>query len=179
MNEDERTKRLNDLISFQAEWLRQLSQEQRRLELHRDGLLPSSDDGVARMATAQAQLASAARNIADAIRGTVQPVAMAAVEVQSFFLDLKAAGFATSDEGGLRGALEASDDWRRDAAAIARDNKVSMWFTTPNILTIDVMLTLVDILDRHGFTASERRAVISNVRVARSKTPQGPQPDDK
>ncbi|KKB60742.1 hypothetical protein WM40_27435, partial [Robbsia andropogonis] len=96
MNDSDRKKRLDGLITYQADWLEILQRQQARLELYRDGKLPVDEEMIALIASSQAQVIRAARNNNDAIFGTVKGPEAQEAEVDSFLRDVDVlnAGFA-------------------------------------------------------------------------------------
>lgn len=73
-----------------------------------------------------------------------------------------------ADRAAWRAAVLASEDWRRAAAENGRTRAISMHWGKPGVSTIEVLLTLVEVLDRHGFTPGERRDVLTHVRTSSS-----------
>lgn len=164
MNDAERTARLNQLISDQAGWMSDLAKFQQRLELYRDSKLPADDAKIEKIAQGQAQYLAAARNINDAILGTVKSSDATAVEIDRFLDDLTGHQVSLLDRAGWRATVLASEDWRRTAAEIARNGTFTMSWDRADTLKNEIVLALVDLLDRHGFTQAERRDVLSGVR---------------
>lgn len=85
--------------------------------------------------------------------------------------DLHALGVSIADPEGWRGTVLATDDWRNAAAFTGRNRTISMHWTQPQpgITSTEVLLTLVELLDRHGFTSDERRDVLTHVRTSSSR----------
>ncbi|MGF6641702.1 hypothetical protein [Paraburkholderia sp. MM6662-R1] len=168
MNEAERKKRLETLIEHQAAWIEMVARQQARLELYSDGRLPVSNEKIELIAKGQRELIVAARNINDAILGTVKSAETQQTEVDSFLADLDRREVRFADRAGWRAAVLASDDWRRAAAENGRTRAISMHWGEPGVSTMEVLLTLVELLDRHGFTPGERRDVLTHVRTSSS-----------
>lgn len=169
MNDADRKKRLDGLITYQADWLEMLQRQQARLELYRDGKLPADEEKIELIASGQAQLIIAARNINDAILGTVKSPEAQEAEVDSFLQDVDGLNAAFADRAAWRAAVVVADDWRRAAAQIARGQTNGLHWRQPNQTSTEVLLTLVELLDRHGFTPSERRDVLTHMRTSTSR----------
>ncbi len=168
MNEAERKKRLSNLIQHQAAWIEMVARQQARLELYSAGRLPVSNEKIELIAKGQRDLIVAARNINDAILGTVKSAETQEAEVDSFLADLDGLEVRFADRAAWRAAVLASEDWRRAAAENGRTRAISMHWGKPGVSTIEVLLTLVEVLDRHGFTPGERRDVLTHVRTSSS-----------
>ncbi|BEU28359.1 hypothetical protein [Paraburkholderia sp. 22B1P] len=168
MNQDERKKRLDTLIKHQAAWIEMVARQQARLELYSDGRLPVSDEKIELIAKGQRDLIVSARNINDAILGTVKSAETQQAEVDSFLADLDRLEVRFADRAAWRAAVLASEDWRRAAAENGRTRAISMHWGEPGVSTMEVLLTLVELLDRHGFTPGERRDVLTHVRTSSS-----------
>lgn len=168
MNESERRKRLETLIEQQAAWIEMVARQQARLELYSSGRLPVSNDKIELIAKGQRDLIAAARSANDAILGTVKSAETQQAEVDSFLADLDGLEVSLADPARWRAAMLASDDWRRAAAENGRNRAISMHWGKPGVSTIEALLTLVELLDRHGFTPGERRDVLMHVRTSSS-----------
>ncbi|MGF7192409.1 hypothetical protein JOE11_005487 [Robbsia andropogonis] len=166
MNDSDRKKRLDGLITYQADWLEILQRQQARLELYRDGKLPVDEEMIALIASSQAQLIRAARNNNDAILGTVKGPEAQEAEVDSFLRDVDVLNAGFADRAAWRASVVATDDWRRAAAQIGREQTNRLHWRQPHQTSTEVLLKLVELLDRHGFTPSERRDVLTHVRTS-------------
>jgi hypothetical protein len=168
MNDADRKSRLNQLISDQAGWMSDLARFQQRLELYRDGKLPADDAKIEKIAQGQAQYLAAARNINDTILGTVKSPEAQAVEIERFLVELDEHDVDLANRAAWRATVLATEDWRRAAAEIARNGTSAMHWKRADITRTDILLALVELLDRHGFTPAERRDVLNNVRMTTS-----------
>lgn len=169
MNEEDRKTRLNDLITFQAVWLEASRRQQARLEMYRDGKLPIDEAKILQIARGQEEYINAARNISDAILGTVKSAEAQEAEVDSFLFEVDTLKADFVDRAAWRAAVLGAEDWRRAAANIGREKSNDLHWHQPERTCTEVLLTLVELLDRHGFTPSERRDVLTHVRVAASR----------
>lgn len=169
MNDGDCKKRLDALITYQTEWLEMLQRQQARLELYRDGKLPADDGKIELIATGQAQLINAARRINDAILGTVKSQEAQEAEVDSFLREVDALNADFADRAAWRATVVDANDWRRSAAQIGREQTNSLHWRQPHQTSSEVLLTLVEMLDRHGFTPGERRDMLTHVRISSSR----------
>ena len=64
-------KRLEDLIADQEKWIEELNGTLKKLTKYKDGTLPYNENQIDTVANAQAQLAQATKNIANAIRDSL------------------------------------------------------------------------------------------------------------
>ncbi|QMI43920.1 hypothetical protein [Burkholderia sp. MBR-1] len=83
--------------------------------------------------------------------------------------DVDALNAAFADRAAWRATVVATDDWRRAAAQIGREQTNSLHWHQPDQTSTEVLLTLVELLDRHGFTPDERRDVLTYVRTSSSR----------
>jgi ParB-like chromosome segregation protein Spo0J len=172
MNEESRRKRLDDLITYQDDWLKAIQRQHARLALYRDGKLPVDETKIEKIASEQTGLIVAARNINNAILDTVKSAGAQEAreaEVDSFLQDVERLNADFTDRAAWRATVVAADDWRHTAAQIGSDKTNNLYWRQPNVTTTEVLLTLVELLDRHGFTPIERRAVLTHVRTATSQ----------
>ncbi|KWC84174.1 hypothetical protein WL58_16800 [Burkholderia cepacia] len=168
MNETERQQRLEKLITYQATWIEMLARQQGRLEMYATGRLLAGDDKIELIAQEQRNLITAARNINEAILGTVQSAETQQTEVDSFLAELDRLELRIDDRAAWRAKVLASDDWRRAAAENGRTRGIGMHWGKADVTNVEVLLTLVELLDRNGFTPGERREVLSHVRMTSS-----------
>lgn len=59
---------LNNLISYQEEWINQLNETKNNLIKYRDGILPFSESQISNISIAQQELSKAIKNMAEAVR---------------------------------------------------------------------------------------------------------------
>ncbi len=64
--------KIDDLITYQEDWIQELNDTLEKLKKYRDGKLPYSEIQIDNIANAQMQLAAAAKNIAEAIRANLE-----------------------------------------------------------------------------------------------------------
>lgn len=141
MNEADCKVRLDQLISDQAVWMTDLARFQRRLELHRDGKLPTDDAKIEQIAQGQAQYLAAARNTNNAILGNVKSPDARKAEIDRFLHELDAHQVSFIDPEGWRAAVLAAEDWRRTAAEIGRRGTLSMHWNRADVLEAPLRAT--------------------------------------
>lgn len=163
---------LERLIDAQAMWIRELQESQSALEKHRDGIAPLSEYRLATIARGNFSVAQAVTNIAAAIKGNVSaPNSNAPDEVQAFLHALDGAGIEVEGLSKLQPALVAAADWRSEMVRQVmhgRANGIRLFYRTPSVQTVGIVLQLVELIDSWGFTPGERRTILANVAVAAS-----------
>lgn len=169
MNDADRKARLAALITLQAASIEALKRQQARLEQYHDGRLPANEEKIEQIARGQQELITAARNANELIVGTVKSAETQEAEVDSFLLDLDALSVTLSDPAEWRATVIAADDWRRAAAQIGRQRTISMHWRKPDQTSTEILLMLVELLDKYGFTTTERHDVLTHVRTSSSR----------
>lgn len=89
----------------------------------------------------------------------------------AFLKQLERIGLRVQGVEELREQLMLATDWREAmtmAAQAGRKNGIVLFFAEPDVPTAEVMLRMVEVLDDFGFSCDDRRAIISNTRVAAS-----------
>ena len=97
----------------------------------------------------------------------------ASAQVASFLKQIDASNLHVSGIDTFRDALlAAGDNWRNQAVELSqrgRKDGVELFFARADLANVDVMLYLVEFLERHGFDAAQRRAIVQNVHLASSR----------
>ncbi len=162
-NNAEHNEKINELIKSQADLLESLLRMQTRLELYRDGKLQADEAKIEQIVNGQKDLIAAARATNIAILGAVKSADAQAAEVDSFLRGVRTLNAFFADPSGWRATVVGADDWRRAAAQIGRERTNWLRWQEAHLRNTEVLLALVELLDRFGFTAAERRDFLTAV----------------